>query len=126
MRQNDSTPDDRRTTVFWLCAAITIVSAMTSLGFSLVAVANPGQDQGLTLYAASRSVALAVAIVFAIVLHSRTLLIGLAFTMSGVQAMDSIIGIVTHDLTKTIGPAVFAIVNSLAATALLRQRINNK
>jgi hypothetical protein len=47
---------------FWVCATVTALSAVVSASFSVVALIGvDGQDQ-YTMYAASRSIALALAI----------------------------------------------------------------
>jgi hypothetical protein len=72
-------------------------------------------------YAASRSVALLLAVVIAIWVRSRMALAVLGIAMTVVQACDGVLGALAHD-PKTYGPFAFAVLNALAVIWLVRGR----
>jgi hypothetical protein len=113
-------PSARATLAFWTCAIITTMSALVSAGFSIVALFGPSSDDVLGHYAASRSVALLVAVVCCVEFRSREAIAALALVMSLVQGFDSLIGALAHDPAKTYGPFAFAVVNFAALAWLLR------
>lgn len=105
---------------FWVCAAITAVSAFVSLGYSLAALRAPGaSDRTSSLYAAARSLALAIAAVAALFVGSRDFLVAIAVTMTIVQAADALIGARINDRLKTVGPAATAAANAIAVMWLI-------
>jgi hypothetical protein len=105
---------------FWLCAAITAISALVSAGFSIGGLFGPSAVDGFAQYAASRSVALLVAVLFCTALRSRSGIAALALVMSLVQGLDGLIGALAHYPAKTYGPFVFALANAAALVWLLR------
>jgi hypothetical protein len=107
---------------FWVCAAITAVSAFVSLGYSIAALTGsdtPGRTN--SMYATARSLALAVAAVTVFFVRSDSFLEAIALAMVVVQAGDAFIGVQIHDRLKTIGPALTAFVNAIALIWLLQQ-----
>jgi hypothetical protein len=106
---------------FWIGFVLTAASALTSLVFAVIAVLGEGAGDPYALYALSRSVALAVAVLAVGRLRSRPALILLALAMSLVQGFDALIGVTLGDLLKTIGPAVLAVATSATAIALARR-----
>jgi len=107
--------------VFWIAFVITAASALTSLFFAVIGVLGDGAGDPYALYALSRSVALAVAVLALGRLRSRPALILLALTMSLVQGLDALIGLTLGDVLKTLGPAVLAVATSTGAVALARR-----
>lgn len=106
---------------FWVCAAITAISACVSLGYSLAALT--GSDalcRTSAMYASARSVALAVAAIVAFFARSSSYLAAVALTMVIVQAIDAVIGAGTRDRLKTVGPAVTSLANAAALVWLVR------
>jgi hypothetical protein len=99
---------------FWLCAAITAISALVSAGFSIAGLIGSTGGDRFAQYAASRSVALLIAILFCTALRSRNGIAALALVMSLVQGFDGLIGALAHDPAKTYGPFVFALANAAA------------
>src|SRR5260370_36425863 len=81
---------------YWACAGFTLFSALVSAGFSLLSLRMVG-GQEYALYAASRSVALPLAAVYAMALRSRGGVAALAVAMILVQLFDSIIGFRIND-----------------------------
>jgi len=63
------------------------------------------------LYAASRSVALPLAIFYAMTLRSRGGMATLAAAMTLVQLFDAIVGWSLNDSGRTYGPMAFAAIN---------------
>jgi len=113
-------PNDNKSLAFWICAAITTLNAVVSAGFSVARLLGPEGGE-VALYAASRSVALLL-VVFAVWwLRSRAGMAALAFVMGLVQLFDTGIGLLAHELGKTLGPLVFAIATLVSAGFLLRE-----
>jgi hypothetical protein len=98
---------------FWPLAAMTALSALVSAGYSIAAVAQYGTGNIYALYALSRSVALVLAVGYALTSRSHTALTATALAMSFIQLIDAWIGSLQHDPAKTFGPLAFAIINFL-------------
>ena len=105
---------------FWTCTIITTISALVSAGFSVVGLFGPSGGDIFERYAASRSIALLIAVLCCIGFQSREAIAALALVMSLVQGFDGLIGVLAHDPAKTYGPFVFALVNLAALVWLLR------
>ena len=67
---------------FLSCAAITLLSAAVSAGFSLAGLLGPGSDDSFARYAASRSIALLLTVLIAIGVRSRTAIAFLGIAMT--------------------------------------------
>ena len=107
------------TVAFYVCAAVTAVSAIVSLGFSIAAaLGKAGEARTMALYACARSVALALASAPPLLTGSTPWLLAVACAMTVVQACDAAIGVTINDRMKTLGPAGLALLN-LAATIWL-------
>jgi hypothetical protein len=100
---------------------MTLLSAGVSAGFSLVGLFE-GSGDTFARYAASRSVALLLAVVIAICVRSRMALAVVGIAMTAVQALDGVIGALAHDPSKTYGPFAFAVLNALTVIWLLRRK----
>ena len=105
---------------FWVCAIITTISALVSAGFAVGGLFGPSGGDIFERYAASRSIALLIAVLCCIGFRSREAISALALVMGLVQGFDGIIGFLAHDPAKTYGPFVFALVNFAALAWLLR------
>lgn len=101
---------------------MTLLSAGVSAGFSLVFLLGPGRDDSFARYAASRSIALLLTVLIALVVRSRIAIALLGIAMTVVQAFDGVIGALAHDPSKTYGPFALAILNAFAVGWLLRER----
>lgn len=110
---------------FWICAVVTLLSAGVSAGFSLAGLLGPGKDDIFAQYAASRSVALLLAVLVAIGIRSRMAIAFLGIAMTVVQAFDGVIGALAHDPSKTYGPFALGVVNALAVGWLLREHASH-
>ncbi|SRR5258708_37246982 len=95
---------------YWACAGFTLFSAVVSAGFSLLAL-RTGSGHEYALYAASRSVALPLAVVYAMALRSCGSVAALAVAMVLVQLFDAIIGFRLNDPGRAYGPLVFSVIN---------------
>ena len=105
---------------FLLCAFITTVSAVISLGFSVAAAFNPANEvRNTALYTCARSVALALASAVPFFTGSTSWLEAIACCMIIVQVCDAGIGVVIKDRMKTFGPAGTAVLNLAALIWLL-------
>jgi hypothetical protein len=71
------------------------------------------------MYTPARSSALAVAAIVAVFVRSDPYLEAIASTMVIVQAVGSVIGALTHERLKTLGPAA-SLANAAALIWLLR------
>ncbi len=105
---------------FWVCAFMTVASALTSAGFSIAALNASGDAYVNAMYAASRSLSLAFASIVVVFLRSRTGLMALSAVMVLVQSGDALIGAIDHDLLKTFGPAFLALLTAGALIAVMK------
>jgi hypothetical protein len=108
-------------TPFILCALISAVSALVSLGFSIAAqrIAT-GAARTMALYACARSLALFVASVVPFLSGSVGWLLAVAWSMIIVQALDAVVGMTVKDNVKTFGPAGTAFLNLAAVIWLIQ------
>src|SRR5437660_12688809 len=86
----------------------------------IAALSSAGDADINAMYAASRSLPLALASVLVVLARSRTGLLTVAFVMALVQAVDAVIGAIEHHTIKTLGPAFLALVTVAALIALWR------
>src|SRR5258706_3271655 len=107
---------------FWMCAVMTLLSAAVSAGFSLVALFGPGSTDAFARYAASRSVALLLAVLVAIGLRFRTTLAVFGIAMTLVQAFDGVIGALAPNPFQTYRPFALALLNALTGIWVLRKK----
>jgi hypothetical protein len=108
------------TRAFWICAIITVVSAVVSASFSVTALIGVARQDQYAMYAASRSIALLLASLACIGARSRHGVMALALTMGLVQGLDALIGLVGHNLGKTYGPLALSVVGLASLIALYR------
>jgi hypothetical protein len=100
---------------FWVCAIVTTISALVSLGFSVAAVvASDRSVRTSSHYALARSFALAVTDVVMLIGQLDGWLTAMALTMVIVQSADAVVGRSTGDRLKTVGPAATAVINLAA------------
>ena len=102
---------------FWTCAILTILSAALSAYYSIALLFAAVDSDGSEIYAASRSIALLIAILLFTVLRSRPGIIALALVMILIQAFDGAIGVLAREPATTYGPFALALIN---VAALLR------
>ena len=100
------------TIAFFLCASVTAISAIISLGFSIAAALGAsGALRTAALYTCARSIALVLASAVPFLTGSTPWLLAIACSMIVVQAGDAAIGMSIKDQMKTIGPAGTALLN---------------
>ncbi|WP_372983781.1 hypothetical protein [Microbacterium sp.] len=105
---------------FWICAVITFVSALVSLGYAAAGLRAAVADEITpSRYALSRSVALAATAAVALFTGSVAFVAGMAVAMIIVQAADAVIGVTLKDRVKTYGPAATAAANTAALVWML-------
>jgi len=108
---------------FWLCAAITAISAYVSLGYSIAGLRSAGAEAKVGfMYALARSAALAVAATVAPFTSSIDFVAAVAVATVVVQGADAVVGLRIRDPLKTYGPAATAVANAAALVWLLTTR----
>jgi hypothetical protein len=115
MRSNEKTAR-----AFWICATITAISAVVSASFSVAGLLGPGIHDSFALYAASRSLAIPLVVLIFLGFRSREGIAAMALTMSLIQSFDAVIGVLSHDASKTYGPLFLALIGSVSVAFLLR------
>jgi hypothetical protein len=115
MPNNEKTPR-----AFWICATITAISAIVSASFSVAGLRGPGIHDPFALYATSRSIAIPLVVLIFLVFRSRGGIAALALTMSLVQLFDAVIGVLSHDPSKTYGPLFLALIGFVSIAFWLR------
>lgn len=103
---------------------MTAINALTSAGFAAAGLmaalgTNNASARVFAMYAAARSLPLAVATLWLVYVRSIRELGAMAFVLAVIQACDALVGLWQHDLGKTLGPAVFAVATFAAARSLL-------
>src|SRR6185312_11161199 len=103
------------TAPFILCALVTAISAIISLGFSIAAALGATDTaRTMALYACARSMALMIVSAVPFLSGSIEWLQAIAWSMTIVQASDAVIGTTLKDHMKTFGPAGTALLNLVA------------
>ena len=105
---------------FIVCAMVTAISAIVSLGFSIAALRSvSGEARTLASYASARSLALVIVSIAAFPVGATAWLAAVAWCMIIVQACDAAVGITISDRLETFGPAATALLNLAALIWLL-------
>src|ERR1700734_504006 len=111
--------------------AITALNVLVASGFALAGLFHPqavlpagdaptpGSDI-FAMYAAARTLPLAIFVLIAIFKNWRRTLLVLAILAGTIQFLDFFVGLAQHDAGKTIGPLVLAILQFAAVYALRR------
>ena len=106
---------------FIVCASITAISAIISLGFSMAAALGASDTaRTMALYACARSTALVIASAVPFFTGSTGWLQAIAWSMIIVQAGDDVIGGTIKSPMKTYGPAGTALLNLVAVIWLIQ------
>jgi hypothetical protein len=114
---------------------ITVANLIISAGFSLAGIFNPSVllpagtpvNSGtlvFALFAAARSVPLAIVALFAITMRDKKPLLILAVVGGMIQFADGFIGLYLHDVSKVIGPFALSVL-TFAAIFMNGRPINN-
>ncbi len=101
-----------------IALGVLVVNALTSAGFATAGLVTASSD-AFALYAAARSVPIAIVVIGAVATRSR--LVAFAVLLSIIQACDALVGVAQHDAGKTIGPIVLAIATAFAARRFHRR-----
>ena len=120
-----------QTTAMRVASLITAINVLTAVGFSVAGLINPTSilpagdiptDASFifALYAAARTIPLAATTLVAIYKRSKLALQVLGTLAGIVQLLDVGVGLYQHDLGKSIGPLVFAVLQFLALYLLNR------
>src|SRR5258708_37119716 len=106
---------------FIVCASITAISAIISLGFSISAAFGATDiARTLALYACARSTALMITSAVPFLTGSNGWLQAMAWSMIIVQACDAVIGGRFKEPRKTYGPAGTAFLDLLGDSLSIR------
>jgi hypothetical protein len=114
-----------------LASLVTAINVLVAGGFSIAGLVNPTSilPTGASpteasfifaLYAAARSIPLAVIALIAIYKQSKAALLILGTLAGFIQLLDAGVGLAQHDLGKTIGPLVIAALQFFAMYLLGR------
>jgi hypothetical protein len=120
-----------QTTAMRVASLITAINVLTAVGFSVAGLINPASmlpagdvptDASFifALYAAARSIPLAATTLVAIYQRSALALQVLGTLAGIVQVLDAGVGLYQHDLGKSLGPLVIAVLQFLALYRLNR------
>ena len=119
------------TKAFRLASVVTAINVLVATGFSIVAIVRPQYlvpvesvpTQAcliLALYAAARTVPLAVLALGAIYKQATNALLLLGALAGAMQLLDAGIGLYEHDLRKCAGPLFIAVLQFLVVYLLHR------
>ena len=105
---------------FWLASAVTAIDVLVAGGFSIAAIIRPQvlvpaesvpteASLLLAMYAAARTIPLALFALGAIYKQATPALLLLGSLAGAMQLLDAGIGLYEHDLGKCAGPLFFAV-----------------
>jgi hypothetical protein len=114
-----------------LASLVTAINALVASGFSIAAIirpqylvpADPAPTEAsliLAMYAAARTIPLALFALAAIYKRATSALLILGALASAMQLLDSGIGLFEHDLGKCAGPLFIAVLQFLVVYLLYR------
>ncbi|MDQ2794146.1 MAG: hypothetical protein M3Y12_09085 [Bacteroidota bacterium] len=118
-----------------LASGITLLNVLVASGFAIAGLIKPEAmlpagvvpteaSVVFALYAAARTLPLAIAIVIAIARRATSALIVLGLLAGFIQFVDAAVGLYQHDLGKTVGPLVLGALQ-LYAVALFRKNASS-
>jgi uncharacterized membrane protein YphA (DoxX/SURF4 family) len=110
-----------------LASALTALNVVVASGFSIAGLIKPELvlPPGATptdasaifaMYAADRTLPLALITLVAIYKRSASALLILGLLAGIIQLLDAVVGLVQHDIGKTVGPLFLAILQAYAVT----------
>jgi hypothetical protein len=114
-----------RTTALRVASLITAINVLVAVGFSVAGLLNPKWILPVSyvpteasfmfaLYAAARTIPLAVIALVAIYQRSESAILLLGTLAGFIQLLDAGVGLLQHDLGKSVGPLVIAAFQLLA------------
>ena len=107
---------------FYSCALMSCANALTSAAFSVAMLGGHPLIDAAAMYGVARSVPLAVAALITLVRRSYIGVAVLAPLLASIQACDAIVGWVSHDVVKTVGPLVLAVLTLASVIVFSRNR----
>jgi hypothetical protein len=110
-----------------LASALTALNVVVASGFSIAGLVRPELvlPAGATpteasaifaMYAATRTIPLALITLVAIYKRRVSALLVLGLLAGIIQLLDAVVGLVQHDVGKTVGPLFLAILQAYAVT----------
>ena len=117
--------------VMWLASLVTAVNVLVASGFSIAGLISPqsllpagyvptDSSTLFALYAAARTIPLALAALAAIYLRATSALLVLGTLAGVIQLLDAGIGLFQHDTGKSAGPFFIAAVQFFVVLLLNR------
>ena len=108
-------------------SVVTVINVLVATGYSEAGLIDPSSIMPATsvvtdstlifaMYAAARTIPIAILAIWAIVKRIRQELFILGILVGAMQFFDGFIGIYQHDLGKSIGPFVLALLQIIALT----------
>jgi hypothetical protein len=125
------TPLSPRSAAMRIASLVTAINVLVAGGFSIAGLISPKSilPAGyapteasfiFSMYAAARSIPLALIALIAIYKHSESALLILGTLAGFIQLLDAGVGLLQHDLGKLIGPLVIAAFQFFAVYLLNR------
>jgi len=125
------TPLSPRSAAMRIASLVTAINVLVAGGFSIAGLVSPKSilPAGyapteasfiFSMYAAARSIPLALIALIAIYKHSESALLILGALAGFIQLLDAGVGLLQHDLGKLIGPLVIAAFQFFAVYLLNR------
>jgi len=119
-----------------IASLVTAINVLVAAGFSIAGLVSPKSilpagyaptDASFVfaMYAAARSIPLALMVLFAIYKQSASALLILGALAGFIQLLDAGVGLLQHDLGKAIGPLVVAVFQSFAVYLLSKSARSN-
>jgi len=116
-----------------IAIGITVLNVLVASGFSIAGIVNPASflpagfvpndaSMVFAMYAAARTIPLALFVIFATLRRSTRTLIDLGILAGTVQFVDGFIGVFQHDVGKTFGPLAIAVLQAYGIVILHRTR----
>jgi hypothetical protein len=110
-----------------LACALTALNVLVASGFSMAGLIKPelilptgaiptDASAIFAMYAAARTIPLAVVTLVAIYRGSASALLVLGLLAGIIQLVDAGVGLLQHDIGKTVGPLVLAVLQAYAVT----------
>ena len=103
--------------------AVTGLNVLVMSGFSLAALGSAQPSLTFALYAAARTIPLALFVLWAIYRQNASALLILGGLAGVIQILDAGVGVVQQDVGKTVGPIVIAVLQ-FVALFYLRKAVN--
>jgi hypothetical protein len=116
---------------FWLASLVTAINVLVASGFSIAAIIRPQYlvpadsvpteaSLFLAMYAAAPRIPLALFALGAIYEQSTSTLLTLGVLAGAMQLLDAGIGLFEHDLGKSVGPLLIAVIQFFVVYLLHR------